>query len=59
MRVLFGARYTDASYGYFAVRADRFDHLGIDSNGFETEILINIRAHRAGLKIAEVPVFRR
>ncbi len=57
MRVLFGARYTDASYGYFAVRADRFDHLGIDSNGFETEILMNIRAHRAGLKIAEVPCF--
>jgi glycosyltransferase involved in cell wall biosynthesis len=57
MLVLFGARYTDASYGYFAVRADRFDHLGIDSNGFETEIIMNIRAHRAGLKIAEVPCF--
>ena len=57
MLVLFGARFTDASYGYFAVRADRFDHLGIDSNGFETEILMNIRAHRAGLKIAEVPCF--
>ena len=57
MRILFGAHYSDATYGYFAIRADRFDHLGIDSNGFETEILMNIRAHRAGLKIAEVPCF--
>ena len=57
MRLLFGARYSDATYGYFAVRADRRDHLGIDSNGFEVETLINIRAHRAGLKIAEVPCF--
>jgi glycosyltransferase involved in cell wall biosynthesis len=57
MRILFGARYSDATYGYFAVRADRRDHLGIDSNGFEVETLINIRAHRSGLKIAEVPCF--
>jgi glycosyltransferase involved in cell wall biosynthesis len=57
MRVLFGANFTDATYGYFAVRADRYDHLNIDTNGFETEILINVRAHRAGLKIAEVACF--
>lgn len=57
MRVLFGAHYSDATYGYFAVRADRRDHLGIDSNGFEVETLINIRAHRSGLRIAEVPCF--
>jgi len=57
MRLLFGARYSDATYGYFAVRADRRDHLNIDTNGFEVETLINIRAHRAGLKIAEVPCF--
>lgn len=57
MRILFGARYSDATYGYFAVRADRRDHLGIDTNGFEVETLINIRAHRAGLKITEVPCF--
>jgi glycosyltransferase involved in cell wall biosynthesis len=57
MRVLFGARYSDASYGYFAVRADCYDYLRIDTNGFETEILMNIRAYRSGLKIAEVPCF--
>lgn len=57
MRILFGARYSDATYGYFAVRADRRDHLGIDSNGFEVETLINIRAYRSGLRITEVPCF--
>jgi glycosyltransferase involved in cell wall biosynthesis len=57
MRMLFGAHYSDATYGYFAVRADRVDHLNIDSDGFEVETLVNIRAHRAGLKITEVPCF--
>jgi len=57
MRVLFGARYSDATYGYFGVRADRYDYLNINSNGFEVETLVNVRAHRAGLKIAEVPCF--
>lgn len=55
MRILFGAKYSDASYGYFAVRADCYKDIAIDTNGFETEILMNIRAHRAGLRIAEVP----
>ena len=57
MRLFFGARFSDATYGYFAVRADRVDHLDINSDGFEVETLINIHAHRAGLKIAEVPCF--
>ena len=57
MRILFGARYSDATYGFFAVRADRVEHLNIDSNGFEVETLINIHAHRAGLKIAEISCF--
>ena len=57
MRVLFGARFTDATYGYFGVRADSYDKMRIDTDGFETEILFNVRAHRAGLAIAEVPCF--
>ncbi len=57
IQFLFGARYSDATYGYFAVRGDRVDHLGIDSDGFEVETLVGIRAHRAGLRIAEVPCF--
>jgi glycosyltransferase involved in cell wall biosynthesis len=57
IRVLFGAKFSDDSYGYFAVRASRADDLRIDTDGFEVETLINIRAHRAGLAIAEVPCF--
>lgn len=57
IRILFGARYTDVTYGYFALWADRLDCLGIDSDGFEVETLIAIRTHRAGLRIAEVPCF--
>lgn len=57
IRVLFGARYTDVTYGYFALWADRLDCLGIDSDGFEVETLIGIRAHRAGLRISEVACF--
>ncbi len=57
MLVLFGARFTDATYGYFGVRADCYDKIRLETNGFETEILFNIRAHRAGLVIAEVPCF--
>jgi len=55
--LLFGARYTDATYGYIGVRSSSVDKIGIDSDGFEVETLIGIRAHRAGLRTAEVPCF--
>lgn len=57
LRVLFGARYSDATYGYIGIRADRLDALALDSDGFEVETLIGIRARRARLKTAEVPCF--
>ena len=57
IRLLFGARYTDTTYGYIGVWADRLDWLGIDTDGFEIETLLAIRAHRAGLRISEVPCF--
>ena len=57
LRLFFGARLSDATYGFFAVRADCRHHLAIDSYGFESEILIVIRAFRSGLRIAEVPCF--
>ncbi len=57
IRLLFGARYTDATYGYIGVWADRLDSLGIDIDGFEVETLIGIRAHRAGLRTSEVPCY--
>jgi glycosyltransferase involved in cell wall biosynthesis len=57
IRLLFGAHYSDGTYGFKAVWADRLDRIRIDTDGFEVELLIDIRAHRAGLRIAEVPCF--
>jgi glycosyltransferase involved in cell wall biosynthesis len=57
IRLLFGGRYTDATYGYIGVRANSVAKIGIDSDGFEVETLIGIRAHRAGLRTTEVPCF--
>ncbi|MGD0053900.1 MAG: glycosyltransferase family 2 protein [Acidimicrobiales bacterium] len=57
IRLLFGARCTDATYGFIGVWADRLDWIDIDTDGFEVETLINIRVHRAGLKTVEIPCF--
>ena len=54
---LFRTRFTDLCYGYNAFWKYCFDFIEIDSDGFEIETLINIRAHVAGLNIAEVPSF--
>jgi glycosyltransferase involved in cell wall biosynthesis len=57
IRTLFGAKYTDGTYGFKAVRADCLDQIRIDTDGFEVELLIDIRAHRAGLRTVEVACF--
>lgn len=57
IRLLFGAQYHDATYGYIGFWADQMDAIGIDTDGFGVETLIGIRAHRAGLRTAEVPCF--
>lgn len=57
IRLLFGGRYSDATYGYIGVRKDAVGRIGIDSPGFEVETLIGIRAARAGLSTMEVPCY--
>lgn len=57
IRILFGARYSDVTYGYFAIWRDRLDALNLDTDGFEVETLIGIRARRARLGITEVPCY--
>ena len=59
VNVLFGTRYTDLCYGYFGFWRRHLGALGLDCDGFEVETLLNIRAARAGLRIAEVPSFER
>ena len=57
VQVFFGARFTDLCYGYNAFRADTLPRLDLDADGFEIEAMINLRAHKAGLRIREVPSF--
>jgi glycosyltransferase involved in cell wall biosynthesis len=57
IRIMFGAHYSDGTYGFKGVWADRRQYIQIDTDGFEVELLLDIRAHRAHLKVAEVPCF--
>jgi len=57
IRILFGARYSDVTYGFLGLWANKLSSIDIDSDGFEVETLIGIRAHRAGLRTVEVPCF--
>ena len=47
--------FTDLCYGYNAFWRDSLAAIDVDCPGFEVETLINIRAARARLTIAEVP----
>jgi hypothetical protein len=55
--MLFGAHFTDGTYGFKGVWKDRLEMIPIDTDGFEVELLIDIRAHRASLTTVEVPCF--
>jgi glycosyltransferase involved in cell wall biosynthesis len=47
--------YSDLCYGYIALRRECVDILELQSDGFEIETELIVRASRAGLRIAEVP----
>jgi hypothetical protein len=57
VRRLFGGHYSDLCYGYNAFWSRAIHALNLDGDGFEIETMMNIRALRAGLKVAEVPSF--
>ncbi|HZT14881.1 MAG TPA: glycosyltransferase family 2 protein [Gaiellaceae bacterium] len=57
VRALYGARYSDLCYGYNAFWRRVLPRLDLDADGFEIETMLNIRAHKAGLAIKEVPSF--
>lgn len=56
-RMLFGGQYSDLCYGYNAFYRRVLPDLSLDGDGFEIETQMNVRALRAGLKVAEVPSF--
>ena len=55
VNILFGVHYSDLCYGYNAFWRHCLDYLEIDCDGFEIETLINIRIHKANLKVMEIP----
>ncbi len=57
VRLLFGGRYTDLCYGYNAFWRQVVPRLGLDGDGFEIETMMNVRALKVGLRVAEVPSF--
>jgi glycosyltransferase involved in cell wall biosynthesis len=59
VNALFGTRYSDLCYGYNAFWADLLPTINVDCDGFEVETLINVRAAKAGLIVAEVPSMER
>jgi glycosyltransferase involved in cell wall biosynthesis len=59
VRRLFGGHFTDLCYGYVGFRKSALAALALDCTGFEIETLMNIRALKAGLNVAEVPSFER
>jgi glycosyltransferase involved in cell wall biosynthesis len=57
VNVLFFARFSDLCYGYNAFWRHCLDYMKIDCDGFEVETMINLRIHKANLKIVEVASF--
>jgi glycosyltransferase involved in cell wall biosynthesis len=57
VNTLFGAEFTDLCYGYIAFRRDVLERLALQTDGFEIETEIIVRALNTGLNIAEVPSF--
>lgn len=55
VRGLYHTTITDLCYGFCAFRRVFLDHLDLQSDGFEIETEMTLRALQAGLRIAEVP----
>lgn len=53
--VVLHSNYSDLCYGYIAMRRECLQILELQSEGFEIETELIVRASRAGLRIAEVP----
>ena len=59
VNILYGTRYSDLCYGFNAFWRYCLDTVYLDCDGFEIETQMNIRMHKAGLKIVEVPSVER
>lgn len=57
VRLLYGGSFSDLCYGYMGFWRRHLSVLNPDSDGFEIETLLSVRALCSGLKIFEVPSF--
>lgn len=57
--IVHGTSMTDSLYLFTAIRRDTLKNLKLESNSFEFCTEIVVKAHKAGLKFAEVPTVER
>lgn len=57
VNLLYLAGFSDLCYGYNAFWRHCLEYMDVDCDGFEVETLINLRMHKARLKIVEVASF--
>ena len=57
VNMLFSTGFSDLCYGYNVFWRYCLDDVVVDCDGFEVETLLNLRMHKANLKIVEVPSF--
>ena len=55
--VMYRTRYSDLCYGYNAFWRRCLPQLNVDSDGFEVETLLNLRAAKSGMRVVEVASF--
>lgn len=53
--LLYRTRFTDLCYGYCAMRRSALERIELDADGFDIEMQLIARMHRAGVSGAEVP----
>jgi glycosyltransferase involved in cell wall biosynthesis len=57
VKLMYGGNFSDLAYGYAAFWRSIVPGLELDGDGFEIETMMNIRALRSGIRVAEVPSF--
>lgn len=57
VKLMYGGNFTDLAYGYAAFWRHVVPPLELDGDGFEIETMMNVRALRSGIRVAEVPSF--
>ena len=55
--ILFGAKFSDITFGYNAIWRHHINSLALEIDGWPNEIISNIRVNRARLKVVEVACF--